>query len=214
MMQTFRMPRGVEKFILSLRLPKVLYKAGFIKREYINLFGWIIVDGYFQNERDYSIFSFETITEEIKVIRNELTTTSRDSYLGSKTIYHIRLGDFFKTEEDQIEFIRSLSEKVRHGSYVISNRDDLFLRNIELLSGFSGKGIHYVDTSHMNGLQLINFLSQFEKIISNGSSLSFASVIFFSQIVETFDNLERNSFLANSFIRLSSLNNYLKSNSK
>jgi hypothetical protein len=214
LIKPYNKPSFIDLFLMRLRLPKVLYRLGLIKREYIKFFGWLIVDGYFQNEIDYYIFSNESISTQINIVSNELKSFEKGNELKSSIVYHIRLGDFFTSEKDEVDFVNKIFEKLSKDSFVISNRDDLFNKNIGLMTKFANKNIKYVDTTGMSGLQVLNFLSEFGKIVSNGSSLSFASIIFFNQTIESFDNLETNPFLANSFKRLNCLNMYLKSNSE
>ena len=205
----FCQPTLFEKLFIKLRLPKILFRAGLIKKEHVRLGNYIIVDGYFQNRRDYVIFPEEMIKGQIQKIRQEIKNDASDPGLSDKTIYHIRLGDFFKTEEAQIEFVAGIASKLISNSYIISNRDDLFLRDLDFLKICESRNIKFVETSQMDGLSLIKYLSQFKRLVTNGSSLSFASVIFFKQQIDSLDNLETNPHLRESFERLNMLRNSL-----
>lgn len=210
--QSFKKPNDLEFILMRMRLPKILFRLGIINREFIKVGNYIILDGYFQSRTDYEIFNFEVIENQKSLIHQELRIKQADPALSQKMLYHVRLGDFFKTEVEQLRFIAGITNRLIADSYIISNRDDLFLKDDEFLSNCEKKSLKYVPTDHMNGLDLINFLSQFGTLISNGSSLSFASVIIFKQQINSFENIDHKSFSSESFKRLIELKNLLDSN--
>jgi hypothetical protein len=167
-----------EKLILKLRLPQILYRLGFNTNEYFKIGPYLILDGYFQNYESYKIFDHESINTQLKVLKKELQHRTNPFKKGLN-IYHFRLGDFFYSEESQQKFVLNEIDSLLPGSTIISNRDDLFLGDRNLINRLNKKNANYLVTKEMTSIDLICLFSCFRVVYSNGSTLAFwASLLF------------------------------------
>jgi len=169
--------QGFNKLLLRLRLPKIFEKLKLSNSGKIKLLNRIILDSYFQEPCLYRKISRSAITTQIKEFRKIILLPKELSFdYKTKSIFHLRLGDFFNSESEQILFIKTQTKKISSNSIVISNRDDLFSSK-EFISGNDFK-INYLKTSQFDSLTLILLFSSFSKVSTNGSTLAFWGAIF------------------------------------
>jgi len=159
-----------EGLLLGLRIPKILKKINKNNSEYLKLLFFNLIDGYFQCVSDYEDYTKDEIIitkHKIKSIFGEWPDVKY-----RVPLYHLRLGDFFKTENEQIEYVYGRLKEIPVNSALISNRDDIF-KSHNLYPFCEEYGLKYYETGGFTSMELIKFMSCFEKINSNGSTLAF-----------------------------------------
>jgi len=159
-----------ERLLLSLRIPKILKKINKSNGEYLKSVFFDLLDGYFQHVSDYEGFTKDEIIMAKHKIKSIFGKWPDVKY--ANPLYHLRLGDFFKTENEQIEYVYGRLKEIPVNSALISNRDDIFKRH-NLYSFCEKSGLKYYETGGLTSIELIKFMSSFEEINSNGSTLSF-----------------------------------------
>lgn len=175
-------PSTFELIIIKLRIPQFLYKFKLTNKEYVKFGNTIIIDGYFQNLEYYKYFSTEDLICQLDRLRNELVPDFFKNVQSTKLV-HFRLGDFFKTEYDQLEFICKYLEKIDEGTTLISNRDDLFLQDIYIKNKLKKCKLNYIETDSYNSIDLFGLFAQFKSISSNGSTFAlWASILAKSEL--------------------------------
>jgi hypothetical protein len=174
----FSPPNFFEKLLLKLRLPQILFRLGLIANEYLKLGKYTIIDGYFQRLKDYENFDQRSLANQIQYLRNELLPPNNSAKKNEKGILHLRLGDFFKNTQQQLQFIESVICQLEPGSDVVSNRDDLFFEHPNYIQILHSKHCSYIRTEGLSGLELFKLFGNYDKIISNGSTLAlWASIL-------------------------------------
>lgn len=161
----------IDRFLLKIRIPKILERINISKSGKIVFFNRHILDNYFQEKLFYSEFDKREIIRQITILKNEFFSIFNENdyqYYNKLNLYHFRLGDFFSSEFDQINFIKNNLKNIPENTVVISNRDDLFYINY-----FHQKNITYLNTSSFSSIQMLFLFTQFQNIISNGSTLAF-----------------------------------------
>lgn len=161
----------IDRCLLKIRIPKILDRINLSKSGKIILFNKHILDNYFQDNLFYLEFGKNEILTEISILKTDFFSSFNKidfNKYNKLNIYHFRLGDFFKSESDEINFIKDSIENIPENTVVISNRDDLFSTNY-----FFKNNIIYLDTSAFSSIEMLLLFSQFENIISNGSTLAF-----------------------------------------
>lgn len=161
---------GGQKYLLQLKVPKVLKKIRLSEKEYIRLFGNYYLDGYFQDLKKYICFDRGMMCEGIDLLRNICGVNS--DVKNVFWLYHLRMGDFFFEEKEEIKYAESIISGVKEGGVVISNRDDLFCSG-KLKDLCDIRGINYQPTAEYTPFKLLKYISGFHVINSNGSTLAF-----------------------------------------
>lgn len=80
------------RWVLSLRIPQVLFRLGLRHREYIRIGPWIVADGYFMDAFQYEDFQEPQIQAGLDQIRTRIGIPKDLIRQGS--LLHLRLGDF------------------------------------------------------------------------------------------------------------------------
>lgn len=172
------LPNFFEKFILKLRLPKILYRIGIVSNEYIKFGNYLILDGYFQDHNSYKSFSKSDLNVQLERIRIELIGKQDYPIDEENVIFHFRLGDFFRSEEGQAEFVVNSLPLLPNCATLISNRDDFLTSNNAIKNIFKSKLINYIVTDNYKAIELIRLFSNYKVIYSNGSTLAlWASIL-------------------------------------
>jgi hypothetical protein len=204
----FVKPNFIEKLILKFRLPQLFYRLG-ISDKYINFFGTVIVDGYFQNYTYYKIFNNQLLRQQIDLIRIELGIFHSKK---EKTLYHLRLGDFFKNTEEEIKFVINFLNATKPEISIISNNDMLFNDNNEIKLLVTSKNINYINTSFFTSIELIKLFGIYNEVYSNGSSLAFISSILCNTCIKKNPSIKLNPYQEKNFNTLEKTTNFLKLN--
>ena len=164
--------RGAGAALSWLRIPKLLKRAG-VDCETIRLPGLVLLDGYFQQPSDYAQFESAAIARELRALRAELGIGAAPA---AGTLVHVRLGDFFTSEEAQKTHLAERMESIPDGAAVITNRDDLLV----VVPGDWGRApqIRFVPTADLTPEALLRLMSGFGEIRTNESTLAFwASIL-------------------------------------
>jgi len=176
--EEFSQPNFFEKLLLKLRLPQIIFRLGLSANEYLKLGNYVIIDGYFQSLDDYQKFDRSSVVIQLKCLQKDLLPSNYKYTNREKTILHFRLGDFFKDTQQQIQFIETVIYQLEPGTDVISNRDDLFLEHPKYIQILHSRYSSYVHTEELSSLELFKLFSNYNKIISNGSTLAlWASIL-------------------------------------
>jgi hypothetical protein len=203
----FQEPNFFELLLISLRIPVIARRLlGFKNLGYLRLGKFIIIDGYFQSDFYYMDFSKNILEDSILEIR-DCTINGNNKIERRNSLIHLRLGDFFKTEEGERDFVLSCLKNMKVGTDVISNNDTLFFTDVEIKNIMMINKLNYINTSNISSHELYNFFCEYETIISSGSSLSFAACIFNNIRIIPDKNLT--DFQQMSFDRMNKLKIYL-----
>ena len=162
-----------QRFISSLRLPKLLNRIGFYKVETFSVFGSTFLDGYFQTTTQYRSFDSKKITRELIRIRDELKIQNTKK---KKLLIHLRLGDFFESVEEAKKFALTRLLELPLGATIITNQENL-LADPELKSLLDIADCKVLTTVGFTSEEVIRLMSSFETIITNDSTLTFWAAV-------------------------------------
>jgi len=149
----------INRLISRLRPLKILNKFG-AQGNHIKLFNVIYLDGYYQN--------LEFWQENIDF----LTTKVLPCVIPPKKdrIIHMRLGDFFETDNDRLKFIRRRFANTDGVFDVMSNSEDLVARVIKEKNDHK---IKLLNTTQLKPDEVLFKMSEYAFIESNESTLAF-----------------------------------------
>lgn len=167
-----REPSTMQYLLMHTRLAKVSEKFKFSFGE-IKLLNHIMLDGYFQDPDIYSEFSAKTYKKSINKLRCALNITSMQ---GSADLLHMRLGDFFKNEEQKVKQIEKSLQGAVLGQHVITNEEDLLLSE-HFKPVMDKKKLTVIKTGNHSGIELLRLFANYRKITSNGSTLALWAAI-------------------------------------
>jgi len=162
--------KGWERLLLQVKLPKLLKKTNISSSGSVRVGNYHFYDGYFQDRSFYESFSECDIQAVLRYLNDwcEIDQSKR----VDKSLYHLRLGDFFESEDEEIAYAEKKLNEIPCKSCVISNRDDIFCRK-NLEDFYKTRDIKYYFTANKSPLSLLRFMSAFESIETNGSTLAF-----------------------------------------
>lgn len=163
----------LQRLLSLLRLPKILNRIGTDRVEKVKLMGSIFLDGYFQSENQYKLFKPEKITQELIRIRNELKISNIKK---EKFLIHLRLGDFFESFEESKIFALTRLRDLPLGATIITNQE-ILLTNSEVKFLIDKANCKVVSTIDFTPEEIIRFMSKFENIIANDSTLTFWAAV-------------------------------------
>lgn len=166
----FRKARNLYFLLLLLRLPRLLTYLKFRKKEFVRLGTLIIVDGYFLEKSNYSLFSRKDIEENIEYLRQLIGINNNKI---KNTLLHLRLGDFFASNHEKQLFLDFVLSQIDKRVHIITNEEDLLIECLK--SKFLSK-LEYckvLSTANLSSIELLRFVSQYESIWYNGSTLLF-----------------------------------------
>jgi hypothetical protein len=193
-LQPFLVRQGLSPLIVApigavcrLRIPKMINFI--IGREPIIGFsiGSRIVDGYFQSARQYKNHNPGIIQSILVDWRSFLLSNNYIQQPRYSELIHIRLGDFCKSREEMVKYATSQLKIVSYGSTVISDEESVIQESISMIN--RGKELHVLNTSNMNSWEVLNAMSCFNQIISNGSTLAFWAATLSQSLFQT-SNIE------------------------
>jgi hypothetical protein len=161
-------PSVVAAAISACRVPKALRRMKIRSSEWIALPGMLVLDGYFQEAQDYSIFDEREINTEIQELRQELSI----SKLGAGgDLVHIRLGDFFADEQAQREYLTLRVSDIPKGADIITNREDL-LEASPICQHLIRNDNRLRSTSALEADELLRLMASYSRIHANDSTLA------------------------------------------
>lgn len=132
---------------------------------------YIIVDGYFQNALNYKDINKDAIKGAIDLLRKITQEKLLINKPIKKEIHHIRLTDFFVSEEKSRKFIQDFLNCCNGNINVITDDEDLFfdiVKNTKL-----SFRVNVIPTKNSSSWDLLHILSSYRVVNTNGSSLAF-----------------------------------------
>lgn len=167
---------GWQQLVSRARLPKVLGRIGLDHSEMIALPGGAFLDGYFQRADQYAGFTPSAVATEIERLRAELQVDPAAAH-DPRTLYHLRLGDFFNDREKALDHALGRIENLERGSLVISNQEELFSEP-RIAAKMAEMECDLRPSADYSGEQVVRFMAGFSRIATNDSTLAFwASVL-------------------------------------
>ncbi len=169
-------PTGVQRCISALRIPKLLLRSRLLQTEQVALFGCLYLDGYFQRASDFQPFSDVQIAAEVRRLRRELRIEPNGG-MDTRTLYHIRLGDFFDDAGAALAHALKRVEEMAPNSTVITNQEELF-QNAQIQQRLQARQCRLCGTSEYASEDVIRLMSTHGRIVTNNSTLAlWASVL-------------------------------------
>jgi len=165
----------------DLRIAHLLTRA-FSRDIVIRTRNILYIDSYMQEPRSYAALDIRIMQECINQIRRYIDNLSslNESNKRSSVLLHLRLGDFATSENvkrDIIEWGVCTAMNQMYDIDVISNDFDYITKNIAGIGPESVKRLNIIETAAMSNWDLLHFMSQYDTIISNGSSLALMASI-------------------------------------
>lgn len=175
-----------ERVLSGLRIPKLISRTGIAKIDKFSLFKKIYLDGYFQTPEQYTRFNDGLISDEVWRLRHEFAI---DGFCDRATLVHLRLGDFFGRETDEVSHLERRLDTIPTGSHIISNRDDLLSRD-DYSAVLAARDCLHIQTDGEAPENVLRLMCRYHVIESNNSTLAFwASVLTGSDVSFTLSKL-------------------------
>lgn len=175
-----------ERVLSGLRIPKLISRTGIAKTDILRLFNTSYLDGYFQKPEQYIQFNDRLISDELRRLRHEFAI---EGGCDRATLVHLRLGDFFDRESDEVTHLERRLDSIPIGSHVISNRDDLLSQD-GYRAVLAARDCLYIQTDGETPENILRLMCRYHVIESNNSTLAFwASVLSGSDVSFTLPNL-------------------------
>jgi len=166
----FRSARGLYLLLLLLRLPRLMTYFKISNKEYVRIGSLIILDGYFLEKSNYELFCSQDIEQSIQYWRRIFDIKKNKN---GKTLLHIRLGDFFVSNKERELFLNFTFDQVEKEVDIISNDEDLVLECLRNKYYNKAELCKILSTTNLSSIELLRFVSQYENICYNGSTLLF-----------------------------------------
>lgn len=200
----FKPPTIVMKFIMSLRLPKILYRLGISKKEFFTLGPFVLVDGYFLSSHSYKDLNTSKIASSLDMLKLLYAESCR--ILNGKLI-HLRLGDFFHNSFEENRYLESVLLNRTEVFDVITNKDEVveaFLNENKL------NNYNHIKSKHLSSKELINLVSSYSNVEYNGSTLIFWASIFSGSKIEQINSSFNNKYIISNYTLLKDMENLLR----
>ena len=179
-------PTKLEKFICDLRIPKLLKKAHLASERPYRFFGSAYLDAYFQTVTSYAEFGDAEIQDNLRSLASELGIRPASN---DQVLLHIRLGDFFKTQESARDHAVSRVRSADKNSAIMTNDESVFEDPV-LLSLLAEKNCKIISTKSLEAADVLRLMGTFRRINANDSTLVFwASVLGGCQINLSYNTL-------------------------
>ena len=163
-------------FISKLRLPKIISRLFRREIRFLKLLNYRFLDGYFQDVRNYSNFDDAEISAAINELIKHLVPKVKKSD-RSAILYHFRLLDFFKSESEELEYIKTQFAGLPAKSSIVTNNDKLF-RSPEIQKHLNQKNIKHIESDGLSAIAVLSLMMKYGVINSNNSTLAFWAAIF------------------------------------
>jgi hypothetical protein len=163
------MPIGI---ICRLRIPKIIYKILGAQLVFNFFSKCTIVDGYFQNYKNYKFHSKSNLRIIIKEWRSMLQANGKiQSCQNQEELIHIRLGDFYKNNLDSFNYAISQLACAKTGTHIITNNESIVKHAIAYLN--RQNDIFLIKSGNLDSWEVLSIMTGYRNIRSNGSSLAF-----------------------------------------
>lgn len=177
--------------LCRLRLPKLAYRLTKQEREW-NIPGvGLLVDGYFQTRQHYERFNRPQLLAVIDAWRSRLGLDVTPKPEGRQLV-HIRLGDFFQSDHEAMQYVAQRLQQLDPDIDVMSNQENLVSRAIEAL-GRSGR-TRVIITRELDSWSLLRRMASYPKIQTNGSTLAFWAACLSAAALQTTDHSHQMTF--------------------
>lgn len=169
--------------LLRLRIPKLLGRL--TSSEVVVRLPWYgtLVDGYFQESRQYERFDADVVATTLADWRRTLAAEGRLAPKQRERLTHIRLADFMRTSAEAASFAADRLAAIGSPSDVVTDQEDLVgaqLRQPRLRTCCT-----LVPTGSMSAWELLLLFSRYRRISTNGSTLAFWAAILSDAQLET-----------------------------
>lgn len=160
-------PSNFDLILMHTRIGKIMENTKLSSGD-IKICNKIILDGYFQNPKLYNAFSTQCLKKCLNKLTNafEISPPTIDAEL-----LHLRLGDFFRTRQEKLEEAYIELKKATNGQHIITDDEELMLLS-EFTKIIKKNNLKLIKTSNFSAYKLLKFISNYQKITSNGSTLS------------------------------------------
>lgn len=166
----------LQQRISGLRIPKLLLRSRLWRTEQVGIFGTLYLDGYFQSVADFQVFSDQQIAAEAQYLRRELHIEPTGA-ADARTLYHIRLGDFFNDAGAALAHALERVEGLSQNATIITNQEELF-QNEQVLERMQSRQCRLHSTANYSSEDVIRLMSTHGRIVTNNSTLAlWASVL-------------------------------------
>ncbi len=166
----------VQRAISRTRLPKLLGRSGLSRGERITIGRDIYLDGYFQDAADYAGFGDPVIAAGVERFRSELSI-ARQSGDNPRTLYHIRLGDFFDDAQAALTHAQERVAALTPGSTVITNQEELF-QSAPIRFAMEARNCRIIPSADLAAEDVLRLMATYGTIVTNDSTLAlWASVL-------------------------------------
>jgi hypothetical protein len=180
--------RVIERLISRVRLPKILHSSKVLETESIRIGGCLYLDGYFQDEKAYCIFSQDVMASSLRALIVD-SCIDLGSALSKGNLYHVRLGDFYANEDLEFDAAVGLVKSFRGTGDIITNNQTVLQKALDSAE-FSSQIYNVIDTANFDAFDVLQLMTNYKKVYSNNSTLAFwASVISGGVLLTTDDNL-------------------------
>jgi len=162
-------PPQLQRFISFCRLPKIIQRIFKTEEKPISIMNDIYLDGYFQKVEYYKCFNPELIKKNLITLKKELRIPVGEK--NGKFLVHLRLGDFFKSQNQAEDHARERLMKVPVYANVITN-DELLLKRPMLVEIIKDRKIELLESNMLCAEEVLIKMANFSRIDANGSTLS------------------------------------------
>lgn len=172
-------PTRLQLVISRLRLPKLLTRTGIARRERVRIGRDVYLDGYFQDVRDYHVFTHAAIQGQVNRLRRELAVEPRQAGAAdqSGTLYHLRLGDFFAHRDEAVDHALARFAEIAPGSTIITNQEDVF-QDPRIQRMMADKDCVLRPSSDLTPEDVLRLMASYPRIMTNNSTLAlWASIL-------------------------------------
>ena len=180
--QGYREPTLIQRWISACRVPKVLDRSHLSRGGRVKMGRTIFLDGYFQSAQFYGRFENGRLAEALEQLRAEFDIRPHET--RGDELHHIRLGDFFRSENAQTAYLAERLRELPRGAFIITNREDLV--GIATQSEqFANMGLKVVPSVHASPDATLRLMSGYQKIVSNDSTLAFWAACLAKRVLVT-----------------------------
>jgi len=159
----------------SLRIPKVASK--FIAADVrlrIPGFGTLL-DGYYQEPRYFMEFDAALVADTLSQWRARLKHQGLLVERDMDAVVHLRLRDFFGTQEATTHFVRDSLSSLGHKADIVTDDEDI-VADVLRHAG-SPASLQLAPTREMTAWDVLRILTHYSRIRTNGSSLAFWAAV-------------------------------------
>jgi hypothetical protein len=161
--------------VASLRIPKIASKliaADVVLR--IPCSGTLL-DGYYQEPRYFKEFDATLLADTLSRWRAKLKHQGRLAERDLDAVVHLRLRDFFGTQEAKKHFVRDSLSSLGHKADIVTDDEDI-VADVLRHAG-SPASLHLAPTRGMTAWHVLRILTRYSRIRTNGSSLAFWAAV-------------------------------------